>query len=270
MQELEDQMRNVQTSLDNMAQLLHKALPAPPTQPETQPHSLPERPASMAAYRHVPPNTGPVAAAPGNTAQPVISLAQWVQQIAGPETHVPSSKAPAPMQPESNLTHILPSSPTTSFGQIHDIGSGSQLGPRASTSPFVPDRSPRSETRPTRNESFGAAPKLIEAQSRVTLAEDEGEGEIGEEGMSTIRDMLRDEEVARLRADGHDRTGHIERDVFRGEKGLGKSHGHDQTVLQRGDMQGSVMDAVDIGLCGEIEGKELFDLYVAPVRYSSS
>ena len=262
-------MQNVQSSLDNVAQLLHKALPVPTTRHEAHLPFSPERATSVAADRRVPLNTGPITS-PAQIAQPIVSLAQWVSQVAGPETPIPPAEAT--IHPETASTHVLPNSPTTSFGLIRDTGSGSQAGPRASTIPFITGRSPVAETRVATKGSYCDPPKRIEPQSRDTLVEDAGEEEIEEEGMSTIRDMLRDEETARLRADGHDRTGHIERDVFRGDpkrKGLGKSRGHDQMVIQRGHMQGNVMDAVDIGLCGEIEGRELFDLYVASVRYLS-
>ena len=83
-----------------------------------------------------------------------------------------------------------------------------------------------------------------------------------------MKHILREEESQRLRADGMNDSRPF--DIGAGERtprtklvSPGKRRRFDADgVMQRGNMRSVVLDAVYAGLCTEVHGRELFDLYV--------
>ena len=79
-------------------------------------------------------------------------------------------------------------------------------------------------------------------------------------GMEMMKGLLREEESARLQADGmnarRESVGGVRDSLVASwiPGGVGSS------VVQRGTMRSLVLDAVDAGICTEAEGKVLFDL----------
>ncbi|KAK4686593.1 hypothetical protein P7C73_g3535, partial [Tremellales sp. Uapishka_1] len=239
---LENQMQKVQSSLDNVISLLHRVLPqdlsvlqgaAASTGPDprsiTQQHpytsagSTVRSPSRSIAITSTS-RTSHVLPPQKSPTQPILTLEQWVQQVESME----------------GSNQLLPLSPTTAVS--HGL--------------------------------------LSQSLGQNTSVEDDEEYEREAIFPFMTTNMLREEETARLRADGRlkreesplisdtwgPRHGRLlddwsgESSRSRGRKRKREAYSHDR-VTQRGTMSTSVLDAVDIGLCTEAEGRELFRLF---------
>ncbi|WWD16319.1 hypothetical protein CI109_100745 [Kwoniella shandongensis] len=235
---LENQMQQVQNSLQNVTHLLQRVVatsaplsaigggvgrPGAAQRQDLSPHSLPF---------------------PESSLQQVRSLEQWVQQIS-------TSSSSQPLPSISN-----PSRQTAAA-----------------------DRVPAT-TATARSQDFSVSgEEEDDGGGDDSLTDNAGEEEdtLAEGGLLLMRDMLRKEESARLRADGHlhhprggERGGNA--NLVRGNIGRTDSYPLEgrkrrrtsstrETVLQRGTTRGSLSDPVDLGMCDEVQGKELFDLF---------
>ncbi|KAK8861759.1 hypothetical protein IAR55_002582 [Kwoniella newhampshirensis] len=225
---LETQMQQVQNSLQNVTHLLQRVvaagLPAVTT--------IPVRPAPAENTSHSLslPNTE-------SSLEQIRSLEQWVQQI-----HTNNTTA------STTSTIHVPLSVTNPVNQVR----------------------PRPQPSSTSHSGY----RLSDEEGSGESSTGEGADGSGEEGgLSLMRDMLRKEESARLRADGHlshreresNSSSHSEQpDDLREVNLMGRKRKRSSTraaVLQRGTTRRSLSDPVDLGLCDEVQGKELFDLF---------
>nr|XP_019050106.1 hypothetical protein I302_00527 [Kwoniella bestiolae CBS 10118]OCF29036.1 hypothetical protein I302_00527 [Kwoniella bestiolae CBS 10118] len=219
---LEEQMGHVKANLENVVSLLLRLAP------------------SAGLVAPVVPKTSSLdAAAPGVTAPPdsvaISPLEQWVQQL--------SNDGP------SSLVHPIPPHPNHTQSLLGDLGAIEE-GSEADGSTTEDDK------------------ELPE-----------GEGEV--EGLSMMREMLRREERRRLRADGHltisdDPVSPKNRSTVGGQAGTDLM-GHDDAQgltkkrkrshhqnNERSDVSTpsvKSMDPMVKGICSELHGKQLFDLF---------
>ena len=88
---LENQMQQVQSSLDNVVTLLQQRLPGPSIPSDSRPSALP-----MSSSRNAPANT-----------LANFSLEQWVQQVAPPITDYPQIRPSTSESAQGNSTHLV-------------------------------------------------------------------------------------------------------------------------------------------------------------------